>query len=216
MATNTNWAQVNKRKNDLYLRGVQATIAGFSRAVLVSVGTAAFKAAVTATWQDSGRAAHNVRMSAGKEGLDMSVDMARGTGVVGKTRAQRSALGLDEIVVRERHAKYGVKEGQEFPAVSTYLVDKVGKPGEIGTFFGYQTGYKGANVRDVTIYSPIGSAVQKGEYARRAYESEKRAHTVKEAMGAAIHFQTQFLQEQLNRRSRTKEEIDAFLKKYYG
>lgn len=212
----TNWANVNRRRNDLYLRGVQATIAGFSRAVLVSVGTAAFKAAVVAAWQDSGRAAHNVRMTAGKEGLDMTVDAARNTGAVGKTREQRSLLGQDATVIEERYAKYGVKADQDFPAVSRYLVEKVGKPGEMGTFFGYQTGYKGANVRDVTIYSPIGSAVQKGVYAQRAYESAMRSHTVKEAMGAAIHFQTQYLQEQLNRGSHTKEALDAFLKKNYG
>lgn len=214
--TSKHWTQQNRAStrnlNDLYIRSLGSTISGFSRAVLVSVGTAAFKAAVTAAYQDSGRAANNVRMSAGLQDLDMTVDATRGVPPVGKTREHRSDTGADSTVIDARFLHYGVKEG-EFPAKSDYLIKKVGSPKDEFDI-GIYRAFKGAKVKEVHVYSPIGSAIQGGEYMKRAYESGKRPHTVKEAIGAAVHIQTQLLKEQLNR-TRTKEQMRAFITSNY-
>jgi len=204
------WALKNKSRNDLYMRKLYSAIDGFSRATLISATAAAYKAAVRKTWQDSGRAAYNWRIAAGGKDYSLVVDEKRDSPPVGKSREHRSETGGEDAVVKECFAKYGIREGQEFPAYSGYVKERVGDPSE-SRMFGLFSGFKGSNVREVAVYNPIGR--QMGEYSDRAFNHPGR--NVREHIGAAIHEQIRYLQVQLDKGSRTPEQIKAFLESKY-
>lgn len=179
-----NWTNKNKSRNDLYKLMVHSSVRGLARASMISAASAAYAAAVRTTWQDSGRAANNWRMSpTGSENL--SVDAARNSFPVGKSGEQRSALGSESEVVDAKLYAYGVREGM--PATSEYAVAVVGNPSDRG-FFG---GAAASKVREVTIYNPIGRKM--GTYPERAFN--KPGRDVLTAMKLATSEQILFLKE---------------------
>lgn len=198
------------KKSSLYLQQFRSTLRGFSRASLISTGAAAYKAAVAAAWQDSGRAAHNLHLSVGERSFEKGYDSSRGTPPVGEVREQRSMLGGEKEVIEDRYKTYGIREGGDVCS-SSYLKEHIGDPNDKAMYFGFIKANAFSKYRSVSIYSPIGSKF--GTYQQRAYSSQNRGTTVREAMRLAATEELAKLRFAM--KGKTKEQVDSFLKRNY-
>lgn len=204
------WAHANKRKNDLYWKQVRSAIAGFSRASINVMAASTYTAAVVATWQDSGRAAHNWRMAAGAHVDDMSVDIERNKPPVGKSHEQRSSAGMGWVVMGERLKEYTITHTSSGVSVSGWVSDQIGDPME-RKFYGKYPGAAAARYGSVTIYNPIGDNM--GSYPERAFELHG---SVREAINKAQTIAFDVLQRELNRGKKTPAQMHEFVVKLFG
>lgn len=199
----------NKSKNQEYIRVVKSALSGFERAALISVTAAAYKAAVKATWQDSGRAAHNWQMAKGTD-AHIGVDWTLDADPVGKKGDNRSLTGEADRVIKNRMGAYGISDADN-PTTSSKIQEWVGNPLE-ETKYGIFSGYKAANTRKITIYNPIGTPEQRA-YPFRAFLLHK---SVSEAINLAKEQQMTFMRGFLNKRYLPRDAIRAVMRTFYN
>ena len=217
-----------EKHNRLVMADLRSTIRGLSRATIISTGAAAFRAAVEATYQDSGRAAHNVNMFAKGKLEQKSPMLEYGEPPVGVRGEKRSEPALrrkglqgqvqvpPEAVIKERLNAYGIPYAQLVPAYSKVLADLVGDPGEMLPMTGGRVyaGFAGTKIPEVSVYSPITPSMFEGHYARHAYGRDGRP-TAAEAARLAVNKQVAFLQNMLGRIKSSESLRQHFLKTYY-
>jgi len=163
-----------------------------------------FREGLRMTWQDSGQAAFNWGMVAGKGPMAPAMTQHK-VGPVGAEGEQRSMKGNEAEVIRYKLDAYKVGP-EEYPATSGILIEQVGDPTERSA----------ARVRQVRVYNPIYdlSSEEHRMHALKAFY-QGRTRTVHEAMMAARDRQIEYLHAQVKARRMKLPGFFSFLSRFF-